>query len=518
MAVAQSKSSDAPPAKKETPAQKRTREKQEQLRLSQLASKIDALITAEESARAFWGIEIVALETCKVLYAHNANSLFTPASNAKLTSTIAALHLLGPDYRERTTIESTAQIDTRGRLAGDLVLVGRGDPNISSRVLPYHLKTERQSPHLRILEAMADELVENGLKMVEGNIVGDDTFFSFERYGSGWAQDDLMWEYGAPVSALTVNDNEVFLNILPGSAVGDKAYLHFDPESEYFHVQNRLVTSAVGTKRDVSIDRAPGSRDIVLWGTIPLDDKGVNESLAVDDPALFAAMELREMLIHHGVHVTGGAVAKHRTLADIAEEKNPAQASSPPRNIFFTRESAPLIDDAQVTLKVSQNLHAELMLRLVGKEKGTAPTLDAALETMKGVLTEAGITKEEFIFNDGSGLSRADLITPHALVKLLTFADSKPWGTQFREALPIAGVDGSLSERMKGTAAEGRVTAKTGTLGHVNALSGFITTLRGERLVFSMVCNNHKLTSRGATSIMDKILVAVVEDAKEEKK
>lgn len=498
--------------------QKRTREKQEQKRLTDLTKNIETLISAEESARAFWGIEIVSLESGKVLYAHNANSLFTPASNTKLTSTISALHLLGPDYRERTTIESSAQIDARGRLNGDLILVGRGDPNISSRVLPFHLKTERSTPHLRILEAMADELVKNGLKMVEGNIVGDDTFFSFERYGNGWAQDDLMWEYGAPVSALTINDNEVFLNILPGSATGDKAYLHFDPDTDYFHVENRLTTSAAGTKRDVSIDRAPGSREIVLWGTIPLDDKGVNESLAVDDPALFAAMELRDMLIHRNVHVTGGAVAKHRTLADIAEEKTPAQASTPPRNIFFTRESAPLIDDAQVTLKISQNLHAELMLRLVGKEKGTAPTLDAALEIEKGVLAEAGITKEEFVLNDGSGLSRSDLITPHALVKLLTFADSKPWGNQLREALPIAGVDGSLSERMKGTAAEGRVTAKTGTLGHVNALSGYITTQRGERLVFSMICNNHKLTSRGATSIMDKILVAVVEDGKEEKK
>jgi len=542
------------PAKKESVSQKKAREKREQQRLEQLTAKIDSLIGAEESARAFWGIEIVSLDTGKTLYAHNANNLFTPASNAKLTSAISALRLLGPEYRERTTIESDAHIDARGRLAGNLMFVGRGDPNISSRVLPYHLKTERPAPHLRILEAMADEMVKQGLKMVEGNIVGDDSFFSNERYPSGWAQDDLMWEYGAPVSALTINDNEVFLNILPGSAAGDKAYLHFEPETEYFQIENRIVTSAAGTKRDVSIDRAPGSHELVLWGNTPLDDKGMNESLAVDDPALFAAQQLRSMLIKRGVTVTGNAVAHHKSLADIAEGKPAAPATlpvannatvqppvppssagaapvsdapeksaqntsiDPNRTVFFTRESEPLIIDTAVTLKISQNLHAELMLRLVGREKGTDTSLDAALETVRTVLTEAGLTKEEYNFNDGSGLSRGDLVSPHAIVKLLTFANSQPWADSFRASLPVAGVDGSLSERMKGTAAESRVTAKTGTLGHVNALSGYFTSTSGEHFVFSIFCNNHKLTSRGATTIMDKIMEAVVEDKAEEKK
>jgi D-alanyl-D-alanine carboxypeptidase/D-alanyl-D-alanine-endopeptidase (penicillin-binding protein 4) len=186
--------------------------------------------------------------------------------------------------------------------------------------------------------------------------------------------------------------------------------------------------------------------------------------------------------------------------------------------VLAARDSAPLAQDLQVIAKVSQNLHAEITLRLAGRAKGRNPTLDSALDVLRGVLTQAGIEPDEYSFTDGSGLSRDNLVTPQAVVKLLQFAGAQPWAQQFQDMLPVAGVDGTLRFRYVNTPAAGHIFAKTGTLGHVNALSGYATTLEGHRLAFSIFTNHHKLTSRGAEQIMDQIMEAVVNDAPPPKK
>ncbi len=514
----------------ETRAQRRVRVLREQT----LAKKIAALMAEPNVARGFWGIHVVSLTTGKTVFELNPDKLFTPASNTKLFTTATALALLGPDFKTRTTVETAGTIDLHGRLSGDLVLVGRGDPNLSGRVLPYAMRTERKTPHLRLLEELADQVVAKGVKVVDGDIVGDDSYFSFERFPDGWASDDLMWEYGAPVSALTVNDNVLFLNVLPGSSVGDKAFLKVDPDSTFYELDNRITTTAAGSgPRKIAIDRQPGARTITLWGTIPLDDTGDGEALAVEDPAEFAAQAFRTMLQQRGVVVRGKQRAFHIPLANVpppvveapvaavpvtsfggGAETAVTPSALPARQVLASRDSLPLADDVRIINKISQNLHAELALRMVGREKGKAPTLEAALATMKTLLTQASILPEELSFSDGSGLSRQNLVTPRAVTKLLIFADSQPWGAIYRDTLPVAGVDGSLSERMKTTVAQGRVSAKTGTLGNVNALGGYLTTLRGERLVFSVFSNHHRLTSRGAVKIIDKMIEAMVDDGR----
>jgi D-alanyl-D-alanine carboxypeptidase/D-alanyl-D-alanine-endopeptidase (penicillin-binding protein 4) len=196
-----------------------------------------------------------------------------------------------------------------------------------------------------------------------------------------------------------------------------------------------------------------------------------------------------------------------------AEGADTPKPSVPPRLILASHQSVPLAADVRVTDKISQNLHAELTLRQLGAAKGAQPTVEASLAVLKGFLTEVGIAPEEYTLSDGSGLSRQNLVSPRAVVKLLQFADyPSGWRAAFQNALPVAGEDGSLSERMKGTVAQDHVWAKTGTLGHVNALSGYAETLSGERLAFSILVNNHRLTSRGAIKIMDQILEMVVND------
>ena len=224
-----------------------------------------------------------------MLYARDADKLFTPASNTKLFTTAAAMALIGPDYTFHTTVETNGTLDTHGRLTGDLVLVGRGDPNLSGRELPYALHTERNDHPIRVLEQLADTLAQKGVKYVDGDIVADDSYFAFERYGEGWSQDDLVWADGAPVSALTINDNVIFVNILPADRAGDRAFVSITPFADYYRIDNRIMTTPAGTGRKIFINREPGATVLTLWGNMPLGDAGANEALAIEDPAEFAA-------------------------------------------------------------------------------------------------------------------------------------------------------------------------------------------------------------------------------------
>lgn len=489
----------------------------------QLQDRIQKIINSDPaSSRAFWGIDVEDAGTGKVLYNQNPDKLFTPASNTKLFTTAATFALIGPDYRFHTTVETTTPPDCNGRVPGDLVLVGRGDPNLSGRVLPYHLKTERVPPPAKALEDLADQIVRAGVHSVDGDIVGNDSYFIYERYGEGWSQDDLMWDYGAPMSALTVNDNVVFAEIKPAEHVGDKAFLTVDPYTEYFQIQNMVTTAAAGTKRNVGIDREPGSSQITLWGTIPQDDKGDGEALAIDDPALANAQLLRRMLEKRGVVVLGKTRSAHKEIwrfpplqgedAFYADAPLATNTPTPAPVVLAQHDSLPLGEDLRVINKVSQNLHVELMLRLLGKLKGPSGSISGGAQVVKNFLMQAGLTPDEFGFQDGSGMSRENLVTPQAVVKLLRFASTQPWGTAFRETLPLAAVDGSLSTRFLGVAAQGRVSAKTGFLAGVHALSGYAQTKHGNNVVFSVMLNHVQLHSNKAKELIDQVVNAIVEE------
>ncbi|MGH9670854.1 MAG: D-alanyl-D-alanine carboxypeptidase/D-alanyl-D-alanine endopeptidase [Terriglobales bacterium] len=488
-----------------------------------LDSRIGELLSDPEAARGFWGIEVVSVATGKTLYSRNADNLFTPASNTKLFTTTAALALVGPDYRFRTTVESAATLDKYGRLNGDLVLVGRGDPNLSGRTLPYNLKTERKPPYLKALEDLADQIVQKGVKYIDGDVVADDSYYAFERYGEGWAQDDLTWEYGAPVSALTLNDNVLFLTVMPGDRAGEKAFVTLEPFPDYYHLENRILTTPAGSgPRRFGLNRQPGADVLTLWGSIPADDAGVTESVAMEDPAGFAAQLFRRMLERRGVAIYGRARARHSDLAGFSTITVTALATAGGGSgtapagarsmVLASYESQPLSEDLRVINKVSQNLHAELALRLLGREKGSGGTIEGGLDVVRTFLAAVGLRPQEYALYDGSGLSRQNLATPHALVTLLRYAAAQPWFERFRDTLPAAGVDGSLAERFKGTPAAGNVTAKTGSLGHVNALSGYARTAKGELVAFSILSNNHNLADGRALATIDQIALAILDD------
>ncbi len=486
-----------------------------------LKKQIETLLAQPDLARGFWGIEIASAKTGKILYSLNADRLFTPASNTKLFTTAAALALIGHDYKFRTTVETNGSLDKYGRLTGDVVLVGRGDPMLSGRELPYNVHTQRDADPVRVLEQLADELAQKGVKYVDGDVVADDSYFAFERYGEGWSQDDLVWADGAPVSALTINDNVVFVNILPGAHPGDKAFVSVTPFAGYYTIDNRLMTTPSGSGRRIYINREPGSTQLTLWGTIPVDDTGANEGLAIEDPAEFAATLFRRLLEVRGIAIYGKDRTRHTELANLTTFTSTVVAgggggdhalTSPAGPLVLAEhQSAPLSEDIQVINKVSQNLHAEILLRLLGREKGTAGTVEAGLEVLRGFLNNAGISSDEYDFHDGSGLSRQNLVTPHAVVQLLQYAANQPWGAEFRQSLPVAGVDGSLADRLKDLRPGVQVFGKTGSLGGVKSLSGYAVTAKGEQLIFSIMSNNESVQSKRVTDAIDSVVEAVVQ-------
>jgi D-alanyl-D-alanine carboxypeptidase/D-alanyl-D-alanine-endopeptidase (penicillin-binding protein 4) len=507
-----------------------------------LGEKISSLLAQPDLERGVWGIQVVSLDNPpddkrkdakkapaqKVLYSLNADKLFVPASNTKLFTTISALALVGPDYRFHTTVEANAPLDKYGRIDGDVVLVGRGDPNLSGRTLPYALKTERAPSSTIALENLADQLVKAGVKYIDGDVVADDSYYVNEPYGAGWSQDDLQWGFGAPVSALTINDNLISLNILPGERPGDRAFVTLDPPTAYYKVENRILTVAAGGTHKIGVHRDQGSRTVTVWGTVTVNDGLDREDLAAEDPASYAAQLFYEILIRRGIVIYGHTRTQRTDMSSVVNENVPAAAMTPLQSllpaatnraslVLASYDSLPFIEDLRVINKTSQNLHAELALRLIGKNGGGIGNTETGLKVEQNVLSQAGIVPEEYDLHDGCGLSREDLASPAALVKLLEFAAAQPWAAKFQDTLPVAGVDGSLADRWKASDVIGHVRAKTGTMDHVNALSGYATTLSGRNLAFSILVNNHALHNGRVREVIDQIIEAMVDDQPEKK-
>ena len=452
--------------------------------LEELRARIDAIVERPEFESSHLSVKVASLDTGRTLYEHDARKWMQPASNMKLYTVAAALDRLTPDYRFITSVYAPANPDASGTIRGDLIIYGRGDPSYATRFNP-----EGNSDYYRAINELASNIINAGVRRVEGDIVGDESYFSGSTLPAGWEWDDLQWWYGAEVSALTVNDNSVDLSVKPGARAGDPCVITVGPPTTVVTVVDRTTTSARGTTRELAVHRPLGQNTIEIRGTMPVDDRGFSASVAVSRPALVFVSMLRAALERQGVSFTG----QTRTIdaQQRADTGQPLPISSLVE--VAMRRSPPLSVIAAQTLKPSQNLYAELILRALGKAAATDPkqtSEDAGIEAVRRFLTKAGIDPGKVFMLDGSGLSRANLITAETTVQLLTYMNRHPSSTLFRDSLPVAGVDGTLRNRMKNTPAQGNVRAKTGTLGTATSLSGYVLTAAGERLVFSLMINN----------------------------
>ena len=471
-------------------------------RHSSLARAIDGILQASPAGRGFWGIEVVRLSDGEILYARNTQHLFLPASNMKMFTTSAALSTLGPDFVFRTTVESSAAPDPAGRVP-DLVLVGRGDPNLGSRVLPYQYNSKPRLPADLDFEKLADQIAAKGVREVTGNLYADDTYYLHQPYGTDWAVDDLYWDYGAPITALAFNDNSLQLEIRPAAFAGPKAQILLQPGDGYYTVVDGVKTTASGIPAKVEINRSPGSMELDVWGRIPLDSKGVDEGISIEDPPLFIGDMFRKLLEQRGVKVDGKVVVREVSPAQAASQALPPQTAK--RIVLAEHDSLPLSQDIKVTLKVSQNLHAEMLLRTMSRVLDNKGSLEDGLDILNGFVQKIGIAPQEVQFAGGSGLSRETLVTPDAVMKLLQFNARQTYFKWFYDALPVAGVDGTLADRFHNTPLQGRIHAKTGSLEHVNALSGYMNLPGRRRLAFVIIGNQYPLQGSQATKVIDQI-------------
>jgi len=464
-----------------------------------LPHAIDGLMEASPGARASVGIHVVELKTGSVLYSRNADRLFLPASNMKLFTAALALERLGSDYRMTTRLVRAP--------SGDLILVGGGDPSLSGRTYPYQKDTPAPRPNpLQAVEEFADQAIAAGIMRVDGDIVGDDQLYPWAPYPPSWTEDDMIGEDGAPVSALTVNDNVITLAIHPAARAGDLATVSFEPAIEYYAVDNRVLTVAGEREARIRLSRLPGSRQLLLWGSIPLGGATARETVAVDDPALFAACALYDALARRGVAIRGRPLALHRS---ISEDPWPVEGA-----VIATRMSPPMVEVLQVIEKVSQNLHAELMLREVAHVTRNSGTRESGLQELAAWLSSIGIKTEEWRAEDGSGLSRNDEISPRAVTRLLSHMAASKNGAAWLSLLPVGGEDGTLANRLccvSDANAAKQIRAKTGSLTRAVALSGYADSRTRGRLAFSILVNNFSAPQAEVRAWVDKIALALVE-------
>jgi D-alanyl-D-alanine carboxypeptidase/D-alanyl-D-alanine-endopeptidase (penicillin-binding protein 4) len=475
-----------------------------------LQAKIRQSLARPELRRGTVGIKVVSLDTGKVVFEENSEKYLMPASNMKSFTVAAAMEKLSPNFRFITSVFAPVRPDASGTVKGDLTIYGRGDVSISTAF--------NGGDYYKGLDSLADKIVQAGVKKIEGNLIGDESYFTGNAIPISWEWDDLQWDDGAEISALPINNNALDLNVKPGS-VGAPCVVGLLPFNSVVRVVNTCVTTASNVKRDLTVKKDLDQNVLVISGTMPAGDKGFTNYLTVSHPSeLFVAL-LKQRLEQKGVVVTG----QPRVIG--AKEKAILAVSSmlPPVQIA-TLESPPFSLIAAKTMKPSQNMYTETILWALGQEgRGATLTNAATPETnpflnpkatssekgifvVRSFLNEIGIAPDAIIQYDGSGLSRHNLVTPSALITLYTYmAKQSRYADVWYDALPVGGVDGTLRSRFNDARTNGNVHAKTGTLDQVSALSGYVTSAAGEKMVFSIIVNGVK-EPQARTGAIDQIV------------
>ncbi len=462
---------------------------------AELRARVEAHVTQPRFKSALWGVKITSLETGKTLFEHDADRLMSPASNCKLYASALALDRLGGDYRIMTPILGTAKPEADGTLRGDLVISGRGDTSWKAR--------DAKKDFWTTFEPFVAALEKAGVKRVAGDLVADATWFVGLPNGSGWTADDLNDYYGAEISAISLEDNYAELRVTPGAQVGAPCTLAMVLPHTGLVIDNRTKTVAKDGKRRIETVRLIGENVVHVFGELPVGDREELADVTVPRPAQWFAAALKEALARKGIVVDGAARSlRWPDLPAKAAVKLAEIASPPLRELIIG------------LMKPSQNLETDMIFAHVGESLRAADappsrtSEESALLLLRDFLKKNNLPADEVRFDEGSGLSRNNLASANATVALLKFMTTHKEAKTFETSLPIAGVDGTLRRRMKGTVAEGKVLAKTGTLRYANSVSGYVTTAAGEKLAFSLMLNrNIQPLGRNVRDELDDIAV-----------
>jgi len=446
--------------------------------LETIQTKIAQYLKRPGVRSAQWGIQILDPATSSVVLEVNPDKTFLPASVLKVLTTSAALEKLGPDFRYRTGVYTNGIIDSNGTLQGDLVLVGRGDPNLTD---PYGELFEKPA----LLE-LAQEVKSRGISRIQGDIIGDDSYFDSDSPVKGWTTLALRSLYGAPINALSVNNNVLWVYARP-TKYNQKVIVGVEPQTSYFKIRNQAKTGSRRARQTIHVQLIRGTNTIVVSGILPAN-KTASQPVLLERAAEVAADMLQEALQSEGITVHGRVHATH--YGDVSEEQRKSW------KLLAEHQSPPLIRALEIINKKSQNLHAEMLLRTLGAEFKGSGTNEAGLQVVKEFLVDSGIESERIKLNDGCGLSRENLVTPRFQTSLLNFLSQRYYFDLFRNTLAISGTDGTLKNRMSALDVRGSIHAKTGTLNGVTTLAGYMTTKSGRNLIFSIFANRVNAVAR----------------------
>ena len=432
-----------------------------------------------------WAALFAWADSGEVIYARDPDLRLLPASNMKLVTLAAAVQQLGWGHRFKTVVHTTTPpID--GVVHGPLHVSGSGDPTLG-------WPTESAMPTLR---RWAAALRAQGVVRVEGDLVGDADAYGSDRLGDSWSWDDLGYGYAAPYAGLSFHENTVALIVTPGVRVGEPAQVSLEPAGSGLSIAGQVITADAGGRARVGLARQPGGVRLEVSGEVPLGAAPVRRAVAVPDPPRFLLEAFRLALAVEGIEVRG----------DVRVGSTPTATWSPGApGLHVVHQSAPIGDIAVRFLKESQNLYGEALLHAL--VAGPSTSLAERRVAVAQALAALGVPTDDMQVADGSGLSRRNFLTPRLLVTLLRALDAPTHRAAVRRALPVAGVDGTLETRMAGTPCQGRVWAKTGTLSHARALSGYLQTGSGREIVFSVLANNHLRPTSDVDAEVDRALV-----------
>lgn len=459
-----------------------------------LRKNLKALYSSKELDNAFLGIYIESLTTGEIIYRHNEHKFFMPASNMKLFTTAASIELLEPEFVYKTGIYHTGNI-VNGVLNGDIYIKGSGDPTISGRFYDNDINKPFRDAALAVKKL--------GVKEINGNIIGDDNYFDDVLFGYGWSWDDFPFWYSAQLSALSFNDNCVDFTVKPADFINEKAKVTWFPVTGYIEFENNIKTTAPARTRKIDFRRDLKSNKIVAAGNIQLNGKPYKEYVTVDNPTLYSTMAFKSLLDSVGIKVRGEA----KDIDDIKEQPSPEE-----EYIFYdvnckkiTEITSPAMPELiKVVNKKSHNFYADMLLKTLGKEFRGTGSIENGREVIEKFLSKIGIDPVNFYMYDGSGLSRNNLIKPVQIARLLRYMRRSENFKYYYESLPIAGIDGTLEERMLNTSCVNNIRAKTGQIQFVRSLSGYATAKDGEEFLFVIIGNHFRFPVSVIEYIQDK--------------
>ncbi len=456
--------------------------------IEEFRAQVDEWAGIPEFRPANIGIYIENPKTREVIYSRNPHKLFMPASNMKLFTTASAIALLGPDYTYKTGLYVDGEIQD-SVLKGNLIIRGSGDPTISGRY--------NNGDALEVFKEWGEALKEKGIKSIDGTIIGDDNIFDDVGLGYSWAWDDESYYYAAQISGLSFNDNCIDLFFVPSKNIGENATIFTYPKTGYIEITNDLITVPADSQKLIDFYRFPGTNRIRIFGTIPINSDTLKDWATVENPTLFILTVFKETLENIGVSINN--------ISDIDDLliENPSYDKL---ELIAVHESVPMSEIVKTINKKSQNFYAEQVQKTLGVELKGKGDWKSGINTEKDWFSKIGIDPNKIFIVDGSGLSRHNMVTPFQVATVLrTMKYNSNWKVFF-DSLPIGGIDGTLEKRLEGSNAVGHVFAKTGYIGHVRSLSGYVDAKCGKEYIFSIMVNHYPTPTSVVNEMQDAIV------------